>query len=92
MAHSPDQGHLYGPNGDCPFNPITPLTDTPATITGGSQRDVAARRHQHCRGHCLGLAGAVADGAVHEGDAYNTTTSKVMIVMTDGENYPLHRR
>lgn len=90
LAHAPSQGNVYGPNGDCPLNPITPLTNTPATITAA----VNAMSPQGATNIAEGAAWAFRvlspTAPFTEGAAYNSTTSKVMIIMTDGENtrYP----
>jgi hypothetical protein len=90
LSHSPDQGSVYGPNGDCPFNPITPLTNTPSTITTA----VAAMSPQGAtniaEGAAWGFRVLSPTAPFTEGAAYGDTTAKVLIIMTDGENtrYP----
>jgi hypothetical protein len=90
LSYSVSQGNVYGPNGDCPFNPITPLTATPATIKAA----VAAMSPQGAtniaEGAAWGFRVLSPTPPFTEGDAYRTATSKIMIVMTDGENtrYP----
>lgn len=75
-----------GPNQDCPFNDITPLTTTKATI-------LAAIKEMEPQGYTNIHQGAIwgyhmlsNTAPLTEAQGYDTSTVKVMILMTDGEN------
>lgn len=75
-----------GPNQDCPFNDITPLTNTKATI-------LAAVKEMEPQGYTNIHQGAIwgyhmlsSTAPLTEGQGYDTSTVKVIILMTDGEN------
>lgn len=90
LSYSPSQGNVYGPNGDCPFNPITPLTTTPATITAAVNAMSPQGATNIAEGAAWGFRVLSPTPPFTEGDAYRTATAKIMIIMTDGENtrYP----
>jgi hypothetical protein len=75
-----------GPNQDCPFNDITPLTNTKATI-------LAAIKEMSPQGYTNIHQGAIwgyhmlsSTAPLTEAQGYDTSTVKVIILMTDGEN------
>lgn len=80
------QASVIGPNGDCPVNAITPLTATKATVTAGiNALDPQGGTNIHM-GVEWGFHALSPTAPFTEGKAYGTTSAKVMIVMTDGEN------
>jgi Flp pilus assembly protein TadG len=75
-----------GPNVDCPSSQILPLTDNLAQIKsriGSMNAEGGTNIHQ---GVMWGFHALSPTDPLTEGNAYNSATSKVMIVMTDGEN------
>jgi Flp pilus assembly protein TadG len=90
MSNAPGPGSVFGPNGDCPANAITPLTATPATISTAINAMVPLGATNIQEGSAWGFRVLSPGAPFTEGDQYNQSTSKVMIVMTDGENtlYP----
>ena len=91
MTSSVAAGSVYGPNGDCPVAAVQALTGTPATINtaiaamsplGGTNITEGSVWGWHVLSPNSPLSPA--------GAAYSSTTAKVMIIMTDGENtiYP----
>lgn len=75
-----------GPNQDCPFNDITPLTTDKATV-------LAAIKEMEPQGYTNIHQGAIwgyhmlsPGEPLVQGQGYDTSTVKVMILMTDGEN------
>jgi len=76
----------FGPNADCPANAITPLTNTPSTITTAINNMTPAGNTNIQEGAAWGFRVLSPTAPFTEGAAYNNATSKVMIVMTDGEN------
>ena len=91
MTSPPAQGWVYGPNGDCPANPVTPLTSTPGTITTAINAMAPQGGTNITEGTVWGWHVLSPNSPFSsKGAAYSSTTAKVMIVMTDGENtiYP----
>ncbi len=81
--------NLYGrlgPNSDCPARDILPLTDNPATIISDITSMVAAGATNIHQGVIWGYHALSPTEPFTEGRGYDTAVSKVMIVMTDGEN------
>ncbi len=75
-----------GPNGDCPTNPMTPLTGTKATVkTAIDAMSPQGYTNIH-QGVIWGFHMLSPTEPLIEARPYGTATSKVMIVMTDGEN------
>lgn len=75
-----------GPNEDCPTNAITPLTATKATIkTAIAAMSSQTYTNVH-QGAIWGFHMLSPTAPLTEGLAYDSATSKVMIIMTDGEN------
>lgn len=80
------QASVIGPNGDCPTNPILPLTGTKADVTAAlNQLSPQGGTNIHA-GVEWGYHVLSPTEPFTQGLAYSTSTSKVMIVMTDGEN------
>lgn len=76
----------FGPNSDCPSSAIQPLTNTPSTLTSAINSMVAAGNTNIQEGTAWGFRVLSPTAPFTEGGAYDTATSKVMIIMTDGEN------
>lgn len=75
-----------GPNADCPDNALLPLSNVKATVKakiGAMVADGGTNIHQ---GAIWGFHMLSPTEPLTQGDAYDTATSKVMIIMTDGEN------
>lgn len=80
------QASVIGPNGDCPTNPILPLTGTKSDVTAAlNQLSPQGGTNIHA-GVEWGYRVLSPTEPFTQGLAYSTSTSKVMIVMTDGEN------
>ncbi|HEV7276959.1 MAG TPA: TadE/TadG family type IV pilus assembly protein [Devosiaceae bacterium] len=80
-------GNNKGPNFDCPDSSITPLTDARPTLLsriGSMKADGGTNIHQGVMWgfHMLSPTEPLSSGV----NPYDSATSKVMIVMTDGEN------
>jgi len=86
MTKSVSASNGFGPNADCPANAITPLTTTPATITTAINNMVAMGNTNIQEGAAWGFRVLSPTAPFTEGGPYNSSISKVMIVMTDGEN------
>ena len=77
---------VEGPNQDCPSNALTPLTATKATIkTAIAAMSSQSYTNVH-QGAIWGFHMLSPTAPLTEGLAYDAATSKVMILMTDGEN------
>ncbi len=79
-------GGRTGPNAECPNTTLLPLTNTKATIISrikAMSADGGTNIHQ---GVMWGFHSLSPTEPLTEAKAYDTATSKVMIVMTDGEN------
>ncbi|MGV8832467.1 MAG: hypothetical protein ACOH2N_10860 [Devosia sp.] len=75
-----------GPNADCTRTAILPLSKTPATVIStidSMQAEGGTNIHQ---GAAWGYRVLSPSLPFDQGDAFGTATSKVMIIMTDGEN------
>lgn len=75
-----------GPNADCGSASITPLTSTPKTVTDAISAMVALGGTNIHEGAAWGFRVLSPGAPFTEGGPYNQATSKVMILMTDGEN------
>ncbi len=74
------------PNDDCPTNALTPLTATKATIKTAIN-DMSPQGYTNIhQGTIWGYHMLSPGKPLTEGKAFEASTSKVMIVMTDGEN------
>lgn len=78
-------GH-YGPNSDCPAREILPLTESPASLLSDISDMVARGATNIHQGVIWGYHVLSPTEPFVEGDDYDNAVSKVMIVMTDGEN------
>lgn len=85
-SKTPSQAYAFGPNADCPTNPILPLSATKSTVVaavnllapqGGTNIHAGTEWGFHVLSPGVPFA---------EGRNYDEATAKVMIVMTDGEN------
>jgi len=75
-----------GPNQDCPFNDITPLTNTKATILAAI-KEMAPQGYTNIhQGAIWGYHMLSPTAPLSEAQGYDTSTVKVIILMTDGEN------
>ncbi|WP_297107411.1 TadE/TadG family type IV pilus assembly protein [uncultured Devosia sp.] len=75
-----------GPNADCTRTAILPLTTNPTTVINtinGMQAEGGTNIHM---GTVWGFRALSPTAPFTEGGPYDQATSKVMIVMTDGEN------
>lgn len=75
-----------GPNADCTRTPILPLTDDPATVIDTINAMKAEGGTNIHQGAVWGFRALSPGEPFAEGAPYDEATSKVMIVMTDGEN------
>jgi len=79
-------GSGKGPNYDCPNSAILPLTpDKPDVVARIDAMHAEGGTNIH-QGVIWGFHMLSPSEPLTEGNAYNSATSKVMIVMTDGEN------
>jgi Flp pilus assembly protein TadG len=75
-----------GPNGDCPANPITPLTTTKSTVISAINNMASQGGTNIHAGTIWGFHVLSPTEPFTQAKEYDAATSKVMIVMTDGEN------
>lgn len=76
----------WGPNADCTRTAILPLTNNPTTVLNtinSMQADGGTNIHM---GAVWGFRALSPTAPFTEGGPYDQATSKVMIIMTDGEN------
>ena len=86
MHASTSFGSGKGPNYDCPNSAILPLTpDKPDVVARIDAMHAEGGTNIH-QGVIWGFHMLSPSEPLTEGNAYNSATSKVMIVMTDGEN------
>jgi len=76
-----------GPNADCPTNPITPLTSTQKTVVDGIAAMYPQGGTNIAQGAVWGLHMLTPGLPLQEGANYDQSVTKVMIVMTDGDNF-----
>jgi hypothetical protein len=79
-------GGKDGPNGDCPTNAITPLTNVKATINSAITAMSPQGFTNIHQGSIWGLHVLTQGVPFTEGLPSTSATYKIMIVMTDGEN------
>jgi Flp pilus assembly protein TadG len=86
MTSSPNQGNAHGPNSDCPTNAILPLSSTKSSVLaainllspqGGTNIHAGVEWGFHVLSPSEPFTQALP---------FDSADSKVMIVMTDGEN------
>lgn len=75
-----------GPNSDCPATSILPLNNVRATIDARINAMVASGSTNIEQGTIWGFHSLSPTEPLTEGKSYDEATSKIMIVMTDGEN------
>jgi Flp pilus assembly pilin Flp len=75
-----------GPNADCTRTPILPLTATPATVISTINNMQAEGGTNIHMGAVWGMRVLSPTQPFTQGGAYDEAISKVMIIMTDGEN------
>ena len=91
LAYSTSAGNVFGPNGDCPAASVLPLTSTPSTVISAINAMSPQGGTNITEGSVWGWHVLSPDSPFSsKGAAYSSTTSKVLIIMTDGENtiYP----
>lgn len=76
----------WGPNADCTRTAILPLTDNPATVINTINSMQAEGGTNIHMGAVWGFRALSPTAPFTEGGPYDQATSKVMILMTDGEN------
>lgn len=79
-------GFSSGPNADCTRTAILPLTDTPATAITTINGMIAEGGTNIHQGTVWGMRVLSPTQPFTQGAPYDEATSKIMIVMTDGEN------
>jgi Flp pilus assembly protein TadG len=81
--------NVFGPNGDCPTGKVQPLNDDPATIISAINAMQAIGGTNITQGAAWGLR-LLSPNDPFDALPYGSATSKVLIIMTDGENtiYP----
>jgi Flp pilus assembly protein TadG len=75
-----------GPNADCPYVPLRPLSNDPSSVLQTINAMVADGGTNIHEGSAWGLRTLSPLVPLDEGSAYDEATSKVLIIMTDGEN------
>jgi Flp pilus assembly protein TadG len=75
-----------GPNSDCPSTPILPLNNVRDTVKARIDAMVASGSTNIEQGSIWGFHSLSPTQPLIEGKSYDEATSKIMIVMTDGEN------
>lgn len=75
-----------GPNQDCPFNDITPLTNSKTTILSAITEMAPQGYTNIHQGAIWGYHMLSSTAPLTEAQGYDTSTVKVIILMTDGEN------
>jgi hypothetical protein len=75
-----------GPNADCPTQAIMPLGQQPAPVRTAISGMVASGGTNIHEGTAWGFRTLSPGEPFPEGNPYEEATSKIMIVMTDGEN------
>jgi hypothetical protein len=82
----PHENYTQGPNAGCPNADIEPLTDSVTTLTSKVNAMAADGGTNIHEGAAWGYRVLTPTEPFTEGRAFDTATSKVMIIMTDGEN------
>jgi Flp pilus assembly protein TadG len=85
-------GGRTGPNAECPSTTLLPLTQTKSTVISRIKAMSAEGGTNIHMGVVWGFRALSPTEPFSEGKAYDSATSKVMIVMTDGENTHSHSR
>jgi Flp pilus assembly protein TadG len=80
------QAYAHGPNSDCPVNAIQPLTNTKSLITTAITALAPQGGTNIHAGTEWGFRVLSPTEPFTEGAPYSAVISKVMIIMTDGEN------
>lgn len=75
-----------GPNADCTRTAILPLTDDPSIVNSTITGMIAEGGTNIHEGAAWGFRAISPDQPFTEGAEYDRATSKVVIIMTDGEN------
>ena len=87
---STHENYTQGPNAGCPDADIQPLTDNVTTLTTKINAMVADGGTNIHEGTAWGFRTLSPSVPFTEGRDYDTATSKVLIIMTDGENTYWH--
>ncbi len=76
----------HGPNSDCVSTPLLPLTNNPTSVLNEINAMSANGNTNIHQGAIWGFHVLSPTQPFTQGRPYDTATSKVMIIMTDGEN------
>jgi Flp pilus assembly protein TadG len=89
LSSSVNPGSVFGPNGDCPAGRVQPLNDDPAAIISAINAMQAVGGTNITQGAVWGFR-LLSPNDPFDALPYGSATSKVLIIMTDGENtiYP----
>jgi Flp pilus assembly protein TadG len=89
MTAAVSGGNVFGPNGDCPAARVQPLDDDPSTIISAINAMQPLGGTNITQGAAWGFR-LLSPNAPFDALPYDSATSKVLIIMTDGENtiYP----
>jgi len=89
MTSAVNPGSVFGPNGDCPAAKVQPLNDTPSTIISAINAMQPLGGTNITQGAAWGFR-LLSPNDPFDALPYDSATSKVLIIMTDGENtiYP----
>jgi hypothetical protein len=79
--------YARGPNADCPANALTALTPTKSEVERGLARMLPQGGTNIAQGVVWGLHMLTAPPPLEEAVPFGQSVSKVMIVMTDGDNF-----
>jgi Flp pilus assembly pilin Flp len=83
---TPSTGFSLGPNADCTRTAILPLSNNPTTVKSVITSMTAEGGTNIHEGTAWGFRALSPTLPFDQGDDFDTATSKVMIIMTDGEN------
>lgn len=86
MAYAPNVTYAYGPNSDCPAAPVAPLAGSPSAVSAAIDAMAADGGTNITQGTAWGWRTLSPGAPFTQGAPYGAAISKVMIVMTDGEN------
>ena len=85
-AGSPSTGFSTGPNENCTRTAILPLTSTPSSVIATINNMQAEGGTNIHMGAVWGFRALSPSAPFTQGGPYDQATSKVLIIMTDGEN------
>lgn len=76
-----------GPNADCPHNALTPLTSRKSEVEQGLARMSSQGGTNIAQGVVWGLHMLTPSAPLSQATPFDQSVAKVMIVMTDGDNF-----